>query len=142
MSDTVAGDYPTVVKGKDGKDVYIVTALWGGKYLGVLDVAVDEVSLWLLRCNREILSFRPPFQNCVPTKVSGSPILLDKSVTPDAELDKLVKEWRIPFDLISAQGVANLTADVFRGDCMNKTCPLGSMVAECMVGYFDGTLLA
>lgn len=41
LSDTVVGPYPTLVKDKTGKEVYVVQALWGGKYLGVLDVQVD-----------------------------------------------------------------------------------------------------
>jgi 5'-nucleotidase len=104
---------------RDGKEVYVVQAFWGGKYLGFLDVEVDP--------------------ECRVTKISGDPILLDRSITPDPDLDKLVKEWKIPFELLSNQFVANLSTDLFTRDCVNQSCPLGNLVTGCMVSLLSRT---
>lgn len=110
--DKALGPYPTLVKNPSGKDVPIVTAYAYSKYLGELKVTFDD--------NGDV------------TSASGAPLLLDNSVTPNAQFAARIAELAKPLEEIRKKEVGTVTADVdgTREICRTQECTMGNLVAD------------
>jgi 5'-nucleotidase len=106
------GPYPTLVKSPDGIDVPIVQAGQYGKVLGELKVTWDDAG--------KVVS------------ASGAPLLLDKSITPDAATLAKVAELGIPLETMKAEVIGTAT-ELIQGDrnvCRVQECSMGNLVAD------------
>ena len=110
--DKALGPYPTLVKNPSGKDVPIVTAYAYSKYLGELKVTFDD--------NGDV------------TSASGAPLLLDNSVTPNAQFAERIADLAKPLEEIRKKEVGTVTADVdgARELCRTQECTMGNLVAD------------
>ncbi|GHC47695.1 bifunctional metallophosphatase/5'-nucleotidase [Neogemmobacter tilapiae] len=109
------GPYPTWVDGQNGALVPVVQAYAYSKYVGHLVLTFDDAGN---------LKF-----------AEGDTILLDASVTPDAELEARVKELGGPIEELKSKVVAESTADIdgSRETCRAVECAMGNLVAEAML---------
>ncbi|MCG7622354.1 bifunctional metallophosphatase/5'-nucleotidase [Epibacterium sp. Ofav1-8] len=109
-SDRAAGPYPTMVG-----DVPVVQAYAYSKYLGELTVTFDDAGN--------------------VTAAEGDPILLDASVTPDAEIAARVAEMGAPIEEMKTRVVAETadTVDGSRDVCRAGECSMGNLVADAML---------
>ncbi len=109
-NDRAAGPYPTMVG-----DVPVVQAYAYSKYLGELSVTFDDAGH--------------------VTSATGEPMLLDASVTPDADIAARVAEMGAPIEEMKKRVVAEST-DVIVGDrnvCRAEECSIGTLVADAML---------
>jgi 5'-nucleotidase/UDP-sugar diphosphatase len=107
-----AGPYPTLVKNPDGVDVPIVQAGQYAKVLGELKVTWDDAG--------KLVS------------AAGTPILLDKSVTPDQGFLDRVAELGKPLEALKSEVIGTTTAAI-QGDrnvCRVMECSMGNLVAD------------
>lgn len=109
------GSYPTIIKNKDGEEVFIVTAYRWGEYVGEINVTYDTEG--------KILAYR------------GAPIHITNTTAQDPGLQAQIKEWRKPFEEFAAQvlGVSNVILD--QTTCQQKECLLGDFMADAMYDY-------
>ena len=107
-----AGPYPTLVKNPDGVDVPVVTAGQYGKVLGELKVSWDD--------------------DGNVTAVTGAPILLDASITPDQGFIDRVAELGQPLEVLKAEviGTASAAIEGDRNVCRVMECAMGNLVAD------------
>ena len=110
-----AGPYPTMVTNPSGEEVPIVTAYAYSKYLGDLAVNFDD--------------------DGNVTDVSGAPVLLDASVTPDEAFAARVKELDTPLEALKQTEIGETTAVVVgdRNICRVEECTMGNLVADAML---------
>ncbi|WP_171119431.1 bifunctional UDP-sugar hydrolase/5'-nucleotidase [Ruegeria sp. HKCCA5463] len=105
-----AGSYPMMVG-----DVPIVQAYAYSKYLGEITLTFDD--------DGNLIS------------AEGEPILLDASVTPDADIAARVAEMGAPIEEMKQRVVANSAAAI-EGDraiCRVQECEMGNLVADAML---------
>ncbi len=109
-SDKAAGPYPTMAG-----DVPVVQAYAYSKYLGELTVTFDDAGN--------------------VTAAEGEPILLDASVTPDADIAARVAEMGAPIEEMKTRVVAETTEAVegSREACRSGECAMGNLVADAML---------
>lgn len=112
MSNTEEGSpaYPTMVG-----DTAVAQAYAYSKYIGKLTLEFDDAG------------------NLVAA--SGDPILLDGSVTPDADMAAQIAEMGAPIEEMKQRVVAR-TAGSIEGDravCRIEECPMGNLVADAML---------
>jgi 5'-nucleotidase len=96
-------------------DVPVVQAYAYTKYLGELTVTFDDEGN--------------------VTSAAGEPILLDASVTPDADMVARIKEMGAPIDEMKTRVVAE-TTDAVEGSrdvCRAGECAMGNLVADAML---------
>ena len=110
-----AGPYPTWVDGPNGTMVPVVQAYAYTKYLGHLEVTFDDDGNLIF--------------------ADGNTMLLDASVTPDAEIAARVAELAAPIEEAMAEVVAETTApiDGSRDTCRATECEMGVLVATAML---------
>jgi 5'-nucleotidase len=102
--------YPTMVGG-----VPIVQAYAYSKYVGHLELTFDDAGN--------------------VTAATGDTILLDASVTPDAEIVARVAELAGPIEELKQRRVSD-AADAIEGDrtvCRAMECPMGNLVTDAML---------
>lgn len=104
------GAYPTIVKNKDGDEVFIVTAWRWGEYLGYIDVTFDA--------DGKILEYH------------GAPIHLTNQTKQDPDYQAQVDKWRAPFaeEMAKVVGQSNVVLD--QTTCQLQECLLGDFIAE------------
>lgn len=105
-----AGAYPTMVG-----DVPVVQAYAYSKFLGEITLTFDD--------DGNLIS------------AEGEPILLDASVTPDADFAARVAEMGAPIEEMKQRVVANSAAAI-EGDravCRVQECEMGNLVADAML---------
>lgn len=110
-----AGPYPTWVTRAEGDLVPVVQAYAYSKYLGHLELTFDDAGKLVY--------------------AGGNTILLDASVTPDAEIEARVKELAGPIEELKARVVAEAAAviDGSRETCRAQECQMGNLVADAML---------
>lgn len=110
-----AGPYPTNVKNPSGVEVPIVQAYAYSKYLGNLKVVFDDAG--------KVKS------------ASGTPELLDASITPDTGFKNRVAELGKPIEELKKKEIAEATAviDGSRETCRAQECAMGNLVADAML---------
>ncbi len=110
-----AGAYPTMITNPDGDFVPIVQAYAYSKYLGHLEVTFDDDG------------------NVV--YASGDTMVLDASVTPDADIAARVAELAGPIEEAMAEVIGE-ASDVIEGSrevCRAMECAMGNLVADAML---------
>lgn len=109
------GKYPTIVKNKDGDEVFIVTAYRWGEYVGYIDVTYDPQG--------KILAYH------------GAPIHLTNATKQDEDLQRQVKEWRGPFEKFAAEVMGKSEVVLDQTTCQQGECLLGDFMADAMLSY-------
>ncbi|AQZ50234.1 Trifunctional nucleotide phosphoesterase protein YfkN precursor [Martelella mediterranea DSM 17316] len=109
------GPYPTMVDNPDGYKVPVVQANQYGKYLGDLEVVFND--------------------DGVVTSAKGDPILLDASVTPDAEVLAWISEKAVPLEELKNEEVGEAGGEIVgdRNVCRAEECSMGNLVADAML---------
>ncbi|GBC07110.1 hypothetical protein RclHR1_07260001 [Rhizophagus clarus] len=107
------GPYPTVIKNAKGEDALIVQAFWSGKYIGHLDISLDN--------NGRIVNYK------------GEPILVDQSIAQDPNVQDLVEKWRAPFDNYIKKVIGVSDGDFDQVTCQQEECSMGNLVADAML---------
>ncbi|MBO9451387.1 5'-nucleotidase C-terminal domain-containing protein [Tropicibacter sp. R16_0] len=108
--DRAAGPYPTMVG-----DVPVVQAYAYSKFLGEITLTFDDAGN--------------------VTSAEGEPILLDASVTPDADIAARVAEMGAPIEEMKQRVVAEAATPI-EGDravCRVQECQMGNLVADAML---------
>ncbi|MEX0286411.1 MAG: bifunctional UDP-sugar hydrolase/5'-nucleotidase [Paracoccaceae bacterium] len=109
-SDRAAGPYPDMVNG-----VAVVQAYAYGKYLGELNLTFDDDGNL--------------------SDASGEPVLIDASVSENADVKARVAELAQPLEEIRNKVVAE-AAEAIGGDravCRSQECSMGSLIADAML---------
>jgi 2',3'-cyclic-nucleotide 2'-phosphodiesterase (5'-nucleotidase family) len=104
------GSYPTIVKNKDGEEVFVVTAWRWGEYLGYIDVTYDN--------DGRILEYH------------GAPIHLTNQTKQEPELQAQIDQWRAPFEEEMARVVGHSNVVLDQTTCQLQECLLGDFIAE------------
>lgn len=114
------GPYPTIVDNPDGSKVPVVQAASYSKYLGEIKVVFDD--------------------NGVVKEATGDPILLDKSITPDAGVLERIKALGAPIEELKNKEVSESTdaIDGSRETCRTKECAMGNLVADAILDRVQG----
>jgi 5'-nucleotidase/UDP-sugar diphosphatase len=107
--------YPTWVDTAAGGSVPVVQAYAYGKYMGHLVLELDDDGGLVF--------------------ASGDSILIDASITPNAEIAALVAEMAGPIDQLMGQVVAEASGDIDgnRDNCRAVECTMGNLVADAML---------
>lgn len=116
-TEEIEGPYPTVVHGPSGKTVLIVQAYAWGKYMGILNVTFDE--------NFDVQSW------------SGSPLLLDATVTRDADTLADIERMVVALDETRTKVVGS-TAVKLEGNremCRARECNMGNLITDAWIWY-------
>ena len=118
--DKAEGPYPTMVDNPDGYKVPVTQAASYSKYLGEFKVVFDD--------------------NGVVKEASGDPILLDKSIKPDAAVLARIKELGAPIEELKTKEVAETTdaIDGSRDNCRARECAMGNLVSDAMLDRVKG----
>jgi len=118
--DKAEGPYPTMIGNPEGYNVPVTQAASYSKYLGEFTVTFDD--------------------NGVVKEAKGDPILLDKSITPDATVLARVEELAGPIEELKAKEVSETTApiDGSRDNCRARECEMGNLVADAMLDRVKG----
>jgi 2',3'-cyclic-nucleotide 2'-phosphodiesterase (5'-nucleotidase family) len=111
--DLVEGPYPTVVNNSKGEETLVVQAFWSGKYIGHLDVSLDKEGR--LR------------------NYTGGPILVDQSISQDRKVQKLVEEWREPFEGYIKTVVGSAKDEFDQITCQSEECSMGNLITDAMI---------
>ncbi|XP_030380125.1 protein 5NUC-like [Scaptodrosophila lebanonensis] len=112
-SEVIRGPYPTVVQ-QGGKRVPVVQAYAYTKYLGKLHVQFDE--------DGNLIEF------------DGAPILLNASVTQEAELLQLLDVYRPTIEALDTDPVGYTKVKLVGGEyCRKFECNLGNLIADSMI---------
>lgn len=109
--------YPTEVKQKSGRSVYVVQAYAYTKYLGNFTVKFDR--------NGEV------------TEIKGNPVLMDSSIEQAADILQELDGMRGAISNVS-QTVVGKTRVLLQGDskvCRRAECNLGNMITDAMIDY-------
>jgi len=109
------GKYPTIVKNKDGDEVFIVTARRWGEYLGYIDVTYDPEG--------KILAYH------------GAPIHITNTTEQDADLQKQIDDWRVPFEEFAAEVLGESKVELDQTTCQKQECLLGDFISDAMLDY-------
>ena len=109
------GPYPTIVKNKDGDEVFIVTAYRWGEYLGYIDVTYDA--------DGKILEYH------------GGPIHLTNETKQDENLQKQIDAWRVPFEEFSKQEIGTSNVILEQSTCQTMECTMGNFICDAMLDY-------
>ena len=107
--------YPIYVSGPSGNRVPIAHAYAYSKYLGEIKlVFADDGTI---------------------KSVSGDPVLIDSSFTPDASMVARIKEMAAPIDKLKQTviAVAEASIDGNRSNCRARECEMGNLVADAML---------
>ncbi|KAH3736665.1 hypothetical protein DPMN_043238 [Dreissena polymorpha] len=116
-TETVEGEYPTVITQSSGRKVLVVQAYAWGKYMGFINVTFDDhldVKNW-----------------------SGNPVLLRPEMPKDNETEAIIQAMKKPLDEIKKQ-IVGRTVVKLEGDpiqCRLRECNSGNMIADGMVEY-------
>jgi 2',3'-cyclic-nucleotide 2'-phosphodiesterase (5'-nucleotidase family) len=117
FADLVAGPYPAVVTGADGRNVMVVSAWEWGRTVGRLDVTFDE-------------------QGQVVTW-AGGPVFINESIAADPAVAAKVAEYRGPVDDLAGVpiGTAGTFFDGDRAVVRSQEASLGNLVTDVILSY-------
>ncbi|XP_017884500.1 protein 5NUC-like [Ceratina calcarata] len=114
------GLYPTEIKQKNGRKVYVVQAYAYTKYLGNFTVNFDR--------NGEV------------TSISGNPVLVNSSIEQAEDVLDVLEQMRGRINNVTYQ-IVGKTRVLLEGDskvCRREECNLGNLIADSMVEYNAG----
>jgi len=109
------GPYPTMVDNPGGYKVPVTQAASYSKYLGEFKVVFDDAG--------------------VVKAASGDPLLLDKSIAPDAAVLARIEELAAPIEELKNKEVAETTRpiDGSRDNCRARECEMGNLVSDAIL---------
>ena len=110
------GPYPIVVNTPSGAPALVVSAFYGGIFLGDLQVTFDSrgvVKAW-----------------------EGDTILMDAKIAREPELQAMVERMSAPLAELRARpvGTAGVALDGSNASCRFGECNLGNLIADAMLG--------
>ncbi|KAF7997636.1 hypothetical protein HCN44_006207 [Aphidius gifuensis] len=116
--DTPEGPYPTKIKQKNGKIVYVVQASAYTKYMGHVVVNYDEKE-------KKVIN------------ITGSPILVDDSIENDKDAVAEFEEFRLPIKDVEEKivGSSLVLLDGKLKNCQLKECNFGNLITDAMIDY-------
>ncbi|KAH8101781.1 5'-nucleotidase [Cristinia sonorae] len=109
------GKYPTIVKNKEGEEVFVVTSYRWGEYVGYIDVEFD-------RRGRIV-------------KYEGAPIHLLNTTAEAPKLKNQIKEWSKAFDPFTKTVLGRTEQKLVQSTCQSEECTLGDFSADSMEDY-------
>ncbi|BCH23073.1 5'-nucleotidase C-terminal domain-containing protein [Mesorhizobium sp. L-8-3] len=114
------GPYPTMIDNPEGYEVPVTQAASYSKYLGEFAVTFDD--------------------NGVVKEAKGDPILLDKSIMPDAGVLERIKALGAPIEEMKSKVVAETAApiDGSRETCRARECEMGNLITDAMLDRLKG----
>ncbi|XP_014477407.1 PREDICTED: protein 5NUC-like [Dinoponera quadriceps] len=123
-SEVPEGYYPTEVKQKSGRTVYVVQAYAYTKYLGNFSVSFDA--------SGEV------------THIEGNPILVDSSVEQARDVQAKIAEMRKPIDDLMTKeiGKTRVLLDGDSKNCRRKECNLGNLICDALLDYYASEYLS
>jgi 5'-nucleotidase/UDP-sugar diphosphatase len=107
------GPYPVVVNASDGNPVLVITDFSWGKNLGRLNVTFNATG--------------------VVTTYSGNPIVLDRSVVKDQEIQARVMELAEPLEELNAHVIGSTIVDLNATNCRFAECTMGNLITDAML---------
>lgn len=116
------GPYPTIVKNRDGNDVFVVTSYRWGEYLGYIDVEFD--------LSGKIIRYE------------GAPIHLTNSTVEDADLKNQITKWSKAFIPYRHTVVGYTRKPLGLVTCQAAECTLGDFTADAMEDYLPKSSVA
>lgn len=114
------GPYPLVVTQENGEKVLVLEAFAFGKYLGYLQATFND--------------------DGKVVKWNGNPILLDKSVEQDSEIEEELSSWSegVQTSYSSVVGSTSVHLDGKFESCRLQECVLGNLITDAMVDHYHG----
>lgn len=114
------GPYPTMIDNPEGYKVPVTQAASYSKYLGEFTVTFDD--------------------NGVVKEAKGDPLLLDKSITPDAGVLERIKALGAPIEEMKTKVVAEAAGpiDGSREACRARECEMGNLITDAMLDRMKG----
>jgi len=109
--DNPVGEYPTIEKQENGREVLIVQASAYNKYLGNIQVFFDEKG--------EI------------KKYEGAPIFLSHDIPQDPFILEELKPWKAIVDPIQRRNVGYIKHE-YDAYCYQRECGMGNLVTDSM----------
>lgn len=113
--DPSAGYYPQVVKGKDGKNIPIVYCGYHGRYVGNINLIVND--------DGDVRSF------------IGAAIHMGHDIEEDSEAKALLEKFRPAVDSKRREVLARCKV-YLNNSCYWRECNFGNLVADAYVDYF------
>lgn len=109
--DMPVGEYPTIEKQENGREVLIVQASAYNKYLGNIQVFFDEEG--------EIKNH------------TGAPIFLSHDIQQDPQILEELVPWKVVVDPIARRNVGDIKHD-YDNYCYRRECGMGNLVTDSM----------
>lgn len=130
----VKGPYPTVVKGKDGQNVVVVSAMEKGRWLGQIDVTFDaqgHVPEGGWKANQIFV------QGCTYTgeKNAEAADCSKEVAKPDPELAAIIAEYNKPIEGFANEVVGKAAVDLGGRKDSADAPPMGDVVADILLNY-------
>lgn len=115
--ESAEGDYPVVERSPSGQPVLVVTAKFATEYLGKLHVVFDAAG--------------------VAQSWNGEPLRLNKSITPDPAMEKLVQGYAAHLEKFRSVKVGSHDLDFADGmeACRTADCLAGLVTTDAMLEY-------
>ncbi|KAG6023382.1 hypothetical protein E4U41_002029, partial [Claviceps citrina] len=113
--DKAEGRYPTIVRDRSGREVFVVTAYRWGEYIGSIELTFDG--------HGRALSYH------------GAPIHMDNTTALDAGLESNITAWRAPFAKYAAEVIGSTDNVLDETACQSGDCLLGQVMADAMLEY-------
>lgn len=113
--ETPEGLYPTVIVQPSGKKVPVVQAYAYTKYMGVLNITIDD--------DGKVISFK------------GQPMLLNSTVPQEPDVLQVLEKYRPIVDELDKAIVGRTRVVLDANDCRIKECNFGNLIADAFVAY-------
>ncbi|XP_020284109.1 protein 5NUC-like [Pseudomyrmex gracilis] len=112
------GFYPTEVRQKNGRKVYVVQAYAYTKYLGNFSASFDVKG--------EI------------THIEGNPILVDSSVMEAEDVREMIRSMRKPIDDLEHEvvGKTRVFLDGDSKNCRRRECNMGNLICDALIDHY------
>uniref|UniRef100_A0A182T0K1 Apyrase n=1 Tax=Anopheles maculatus TaxID=74869 RepID=A0A182T0K1_9DIPT len=114
--DNILGDYPVVVRNKNGRKILIVQAYAYGKYVGRLTAYFNkegEVNHW-----------------------EGFPVYLSNRIPQSRWALEILEPYRKQVQSYGATKIAETAVDLVQDTCRLRECNLGCLVADAIADYY------
>lgn len=117
LHNRIEGEYPTYVKGKDGKDVAIVQANYFGSVVGILKLHWDSNNNLIIDSNE--------------------PRILDNRVPEDPEYAQVISKYRKDVEARVQSRIGEALGPYDHTFCRKKECSAGNIVADAIYRTYN-----
>ncbi|ORX84794.1 Metallo-dependent phosphatase [Basidiobolus meristosporus CBS 931.73] len=107
------GPYTTTVKNLANENTYVVQAWAWGRYVGHVNLYYDKSGK--------------------VAAIGGEPIYIDHKIPKDRCTERLVKQWRKPFDEFAEVVIGKATESFDQATCQTQECTAGNLVTDAML---------